>query len=112
LHAIPPSESAVIDDIDIALATSGADMSIEVRDRGPGIREDILTRIFDPFFTTKDAMHGVGLGLFVAEGLVRTAGGRLSAGNRHGGGAWFRVELPLVRDQEQAVTAAELVGAS
>jgi signal transduction histidine kinase len=112
LHAIPPSESAVIDDIDIALATSGADMSIEVRDRGPGIREDIRTRIFDPFFTTKDAMHGVGLGLFVAEGLVRTAGGRLSAGNRHGGGAWFRVELPLVRDQEQAVTAAELVGAS
>jgi len=66
---------------------------------------EILSRIFDPFFTTKDAVHGVGLGLFVAEGLVRTAGGRItagtssiagSAGANEGGGAWFRIELPTV----------------
>ena len=54
----------------------------------------MLRRVFDPFFTTKGAVHGVGLGLFVAEGLVRAAGGRLTATNRPEGGARFRVELP------------------
>jgi two-component system NtrC family sensor kinase len=82
-------------DIEIALMRDGADVVVEVRDRGPGIPAENLTRIFDPFFTTKDAVHGVGLGLFVAEGLIRTAGGRLSAGNRESGGAWFRLQLPV-----------------
>jgi hypothetical protein len=36
----------------------------------------------------------VGLGLFVAEGLVRTAGCRLTATNRAAGGAHFHLELP------------------
>ncbi len=76
------------------------EIRITVGDNGPGIPPDILARIFDPFFTTKDAVHGVGLGLFVAEGLVRTAGGRITAGNGQppgaaGTGAWFRIELPV-----------------
>jgi len=60
--------------------------------------------VFDPFFTTKDAVHGVGLGLFVAEGLVRSAGGSIAARNGGGapgtpyGGAWFHIELPAPND--------------
>lgn len=77
----------------ISVTRSGGDVCIEVCDNGPGIRPEILSRIFDPFFTTKAAVRGVGLGLFVAEGLVRTAGGRLSAGNQPDGGAWIRIEL-------------------
>ncbi|MEO7358982.1 MAG: HAMP domain-containing sensor histidine kinase, partial [Gemmatimonadaceae bacterium] len=49
---------------------------ITVRDNGPGIAPEVIEQIFEPFFTTKGAVHGVGLGLFVAEGLVRTCGGR------------------------------------
>jgi C4-dicarboxylate-specific signal transduction histidine kinase len=80
------------------------DVHIDARDNGPGIPADILSRVFDPFFTTKDAVHGVGLGLFVAEGLVRSAGGRITAANidssrdsAEGGqhGAWFRIQLPI-----------------
>ncbi len=81
--------------VEIQLHVEGAHVAIDVRDRGPGIAEHDLTRIFDPFFTTKEAVHGVGLGLFVAEGLVRTVGGRLTAGNRDGGGAWFRIDVPI-----------------
>lgn len=91
----------------ITVARAGGDVRIEVKDNGPGIPPEILSRIFDPFFTTKDAVHGVGLGLFVAEGLVRTAGGRITAGQvsdaadsastggNGGHGAWFRIELPM-----------------
>ena len=68
---------------------------IDVADDGPGIPADVLRRVFDPFFTTKGALHGVGIGLFVAEGLVRTAGGHLTAANQPEGGARFRVELPV-----------------
>ena len=45
---------------------------------------EALARLFDPFFTTKGAVHGVGLGLFVAEGLARRYGGRMEAANRDG----------------------------
>lgn len=67
---------------------------VEVLDEGPGLPEEVLPHIFDPFFTTKDAVTGVGMGLAVAQGLVRRHGGRIVARNRDGGGASFRVEVP------------------
>ena len=76
---------------------------IEVRDNGPGIADNIGARLFDAFFTTKDAVHGVGLGLFVAEGLVRGAGGHLRAFNRDGGGACFRIEYPMTEPPSDVV---------
>ena len=84
----------------IDVSRSNEEIRIEVTDNGPGIPETIISRIFDPFFTTKEAVHGVGLGLFVAEGLVRTAGGKIMVGNTPPSGdgrrgAWFRIELPV-----------------
>ena len=64
-----------------------------MQDNGPGVPEELKTRIFDPFFTTKGTVDGVGLGLFVAEGLVRSAGGRLTLAPSSGG-ARFVVGLP------------------
>jgi len=68
---------------------------LEVSDRGPGIPDDVLPHVFDPFFTTKNEVHGVGLGLFIAQGALRRHGGQMSAGNRSPGpGAKIRLELP------------------
>jgi len=98
----------------MAVSARGAHVSVDVVDDGPGISADILHRVFDPFFTTKDAVHGVGLGLFVAEGLVRTAGGSIVARNAPidsgsaYGGAWFHIELPVPNDAGGARAAAEL----
>lgn len=66
---------------------------LDVEDEGPGVPEDVRTRIFDPFFTTKGSVRGVGLGLSVAEGIVRRYGGTLGVEDGEGGGARFRIEL-------------------
>ncbi len=91
----------------------GARVRIEVRDRGAGIPDDVLPRIFDPFFTTKQEVHGVGLGLFIAEGVVRGQGGSMVAANREPGpGATITIELPradaadLAEDEASATPKA------
>lgn len=88
--------------VDISIEEAEGAVWIDVLDDGPGIPDAALDRIFDPFFTTKDAVRGVGLGLFTAEGLVRTAGGRIAAMNRRDrSGAHFRIELPAARSVDQ-----------
>lgn len=67
-------------------------IQIDVIDEGPGIPDALLVRIFDPFYTTK-ANH-VGLGLPLAQKLVRENGGRLLATSRPGQGSTFSVFMP------------------
>jgi len=64
-----------------------------VDDNGPGVPRDEHQRIFTPFFTTKD--HGTGLGLAIAHTVVSLHGGTLTVDDAPGGGARFRVALPL-----------------
>ena len=94
-EAVTADESTAVSIQVRALAKT---VSIDIRDTGPGIPADILERIFDPFFTTKAAQRGVGLGLFVADGLLRAAGGRITANNtprtaEGQTGAAFHIEL-------------------
>ena len=83
--------------VEITVAEEDSRIVLEVLDRGTGIPTEVLPQIFDPFFTTKDAVTGVGLGLSVAQGIVRRHGGRIEGSNRPGGGARFRVEVPVAR---------------
>ena len=66
--------------------------TIEVRDTGPGIPDDHLSKIFIPFFTTKAKGHGIGLAL--AHRIVTEHGGTLTAANSPTGGAVFTIKLP------------------
>jgi C4-dicarboxylate-specific signal transduction histidine kinase len=82
--------------VEIRVASIPEGVRLDVLDRGPGIPDEAISKLFDPFFTTKHAVHGVGLGLFVAEGLIRRYGGRMEAANRDdGAGARVTVEGPL-----------------
>lgn len=70
-------------------------VQVSVRDNGPGIASEHLSRIFDPFFTTKPVGKGTGLGLSISYGIVEQHGGQLSAKNSAQGGAELVLVLPI-----------------
>ncbi len=71
-------------------------VSVRIVDDGPGIDPAMLPRLFEPFASTRLDSHGTGLGLAVAEGIVREHDGVLLARNQSppGRGAIFEVMLP------------------
>lgn len=69
-------------------------VAVAVEDTGVGIAEEHLPHIFEAFYTTKPGVRGIGLGLFVSEGIVRGHRGRLSVERREEGGSRFVVWLP------------------
>lgn len=73
--------------------SEGAYAVITVRDDGSGISEQNFLHIFEPFFTTKDVGEGTGLGLTVADGIVREHGGWIGVTSRPGH-TQFEVFLP------------------
>ena len=67
---------------------------LSVSDRGAGIPLEKLKEVFEPFFTSK--AEGMGMGLSIARTIVEAHNGQISAENRDGGGALFRIRIPLV----------------
>ena len=105
-----PQAPAYQHEIGITTATRGDCVVIEVSDTGPGVPVAQRERIFEPFFTTKPIGEGTGLGLFVCRNIVRAYAGEVSVEDRPGGGAVFRVELPIAPSAlaPQLVPAAQL----
>jgi len=79
----------------VATGVEGGSATFTLKDNGPGIAPEHLGRIFDGFFTTKP--QGMGIGLAICQSIVTAHGGVVSASNRTGGGAKFRVALPRAR---------------
>lgn len=75
-------------------------LEIELADRGPGLAEEDRERIFELFHRggVGDGRPGYGLGLAICKAIVQAHGGRIWAENRPGGGASFRISLPLARE--------------
>lgn len=79
--------------VDIRSRTEAGMWVCEVLDNGPGIAAADLPRIFEPLFSKREG--GLGLGLAIARRFADAHGGSLRASNRDGGGALFRLALPL-----------------
>ena len=77
-------------------------VSITVRDNGPGVPPELLPSLLEPFVSSRLDAKGTGLGLAVAEGIVREHGGVLIARNADAGGAEFEVLLPAFERPEDA----------
>ncbi len=81
--------------VSVSATTEGA--CIEVRDQGIGISQKSLERIFCQFERAEgsESSAGLGLGLFIAEQIVKAHNGRIQVVSEEGKGALFRVLLPL-----------------
>jgi PAS domain S-box-containing protein len=69
-------------------------VEVAVVDEGVGIPASERERIFSKFYTAGSG-QGTGLGLFIAQGLVREMGGRIWVDSEEGRGSRFAFELPL-----------------
>jgi signal transduction histidine kinase len=80
-------------------------VEIRVADRGPGIPADELTHVFEPFFRGKralqDQIHGTGLGLSVARGIVEAHGGVIEAHSAPGKATEFVIRVPAAPKEYQ-----------
>ncbi len=78
----------------VEVTANGEGARVVVRDSGAGIAPEHLSRIFEPFFTTKRPGEGTGLGLSVADGIVREHGGSIEVASEPDAGSRFTIHLP------------------
>jgi PAS domain S-box-containing protein len=79
-------------ELSLRAAVEDGKLRVVVRDSGPGIPPEIQDHIFRPYFSTKD--RGTGIGLTLAEKLVRQHRGQLDFRTAPGGTS-FTITLPI-----------------
>lgn len=89
--------------IEIAVSQQPHCARFEVRDHGEGVPEQHREKIFDRFWRADTSRNretgGSGLGLSIVSSIVAAHKGRVSCHETAGGGATFRVDLPLAEPQ-------------
>ena len=68
---------------------------VQIRDTGPGIPPEYISKVFDPFFTTKEQGEGTGLGLNVVHRVVNQYGGNIKIESEPGEGTTFVISFPV-----------------
>lgn len=91
----------------IKFAPAGSEIDVELRDhagggwefcvddRGPGVPEEAREVIFEPFHRLGRSGAGAGLGLAIVRDVVHRHRGEVHVEERPGGGARFRLRLPV-----------------
>jgi len=74
----------------------GPFMRLTVSDTGHGMEQKVKERVFDPFFTTKATGEGMGMGLAVIHGIVKTCGGDIQVESKPGKGTAFHLFFPCI----------------
>jgi len=80
--------------IDVIEDTRRDILSLDIRDNGSGMSEDVLRKVIDPFFTTK-TVRNVGLGLPMLAQAAETAEGQFSIESKGGEGTRVAAEFKL-----------------
>ena len=73
---------------------AGEFVALSVRDNGPGIAPEHLSRVFEPFFTTKEVGRGTGLGLSQVYGFAKQNGGAVTIESTPDSGTTVTLFLP------------------
>lgn len=82
-------------EIELQICHDDENLKILVKDRGPGISENVLSKLFKSMVTSKGTM-GTGLGLYISNAVIRGKfNGEMWAENREGGGCILGIAIPL-----------------
>lgn len=95
-NALDAMEGQIEPYLEVICESRDGQARLSVRDHGPGLAEEVISRLFEAFFTTKSS--GVGLGLTISASIIRDFGGTLTGANHPEGGAIFTIEIPLAED--------------
>jgi signal transduction histidine kinase len=100
--------------VGITVRAEDGKMTIQVRDNGVGIPQDLLPRIGNAFEQGSNdpmlAREGTGLGLALIKALVREHGGSFSLESRENAGTCVTVELPLAQSDRAAASGGAAQG--
>jgi signal transduction histidine kinase len=81
------------------VSVTGQELEISVEDSGVGIAPEELPRVFEKFFRSEDPrvqeQQGTGLGLALAQEVIRLHGGRITAESELNKGSTFHIVLPI-----------------
>ena len=94
------ASEAVLENGEIVISTRNPDTDtiiFEISDNGIGIPEDDLPHIFQPFFSTKHDTSGIGLGLAIVHGIVKSHNGKIEVKSELGKGTTISITMPLIR---------------
>jgi len=82
--------------VEVRVSRSNGEVTVAVRDRGPGIRAADQRLIFEKFgrVAAGNSKPGSGLGLYIARSIAETHGGTIAVSSAPGRGATFTVTLP------------------
>jgi signal transduction histidine kinase len=82
--------------VSISAQSAGGRVKFEVRDTGPGIAPEHLPHLFERYWKSDlRGGRGIGLGLYIAKGIVEAHRGRIWVESRPGMGSSFQFELSL-----------------
>ena len=83
---------------------SDNEIKLSIKDNGLGMNEDVIQQIFNPFYTTKGANKGLGLGLSVVDGIIKSHTGIIEVISEPGKGTEFIVKLPAGTSPEKDIS--------
>lgn len=92
-----PENTYIIGDINKAQTQKKSYISLSIKDSGSGFDQKTMEHIFDPFYTTKAPGHGMGLGLYIVQEIIRDHAGEIAAISKPGQGAEFIIRLPCAQ---------------
>jgi two-component system sensor histidine kinase KdpD len=84
--------------IDVSARLVGSELTIAVRDRGPGIAASDLAHLVERFYrgaASRPRASGTGMGLWIVKGMLAVEGGRVWAETAADGGATFTIAVPV-----------------